>query len=93
MLSDRFERVSIPCANCMKNTQNRPQLLTKRTWDKFGIPRATFTTGMTGFWPVAVEALANRSPRPSWVWTRISEPMREKFKKWSLNEPLHFLVF
>ena len=55
-------------------------LPTKRTLDKLGIPRTTFYRWYDRYLTGGPEALEDRSPRPSWVWSRIPDPVREKIK-------------
>lgn len=61
-------------------------LPTKRTLDKLGIPRTTFYRWYDRYQTGGPEALEDRSPRPSRVWNRIPEPVREKIKDLALKE-------
>ena len=61
-------------------------LPTKRTLDKLGIPRTTFYRWYDRYLSGGPEALEDRSPRPSRVWNRIPEPVREKVKDLALQE-------
>ena len=61
-------------------------LPTKRTLDKLGIPRTTFYRWYDRYLVDGPEALEDRSPRPSRVWNRIPEPVREKIKELALQE-------
>ena len=61
-------------------------LPTKRTLDKLGIPRTTFYRWYDRYLAGGPEALEDRSPRPSRVWNRIPEPVREKIKNLALKE-------
>ncbi|MCJ7873447.1 IS3 family transposase [Phaeobacter sp. J2-8] len=61
-------------------------LPTKRTLDKLGIPRATFYRWYDRYLAGGPEALEDRSPKPSRVWNRIPEPVREKIKDLALKE-------
>ncbi len=61
-------------------------LPTKRTLDKLGIPRTTFYRWYDRYLAGGPEALEDRSPRPSRVWSRIPEPVREKVKDLALKE-------
>ena len=61
-------------------------LPTKRTLDKLGIPRATFYRWYDRYQTSGPEALEDRSPKPSRVWNRIPEPIREKIKDLALQE-------
>ena len=61
-------------------------LPTKRTLDKLGIPRTTFYRWYDRYLSGGPEALEDRSPRPSRVWNRIPEPVREKIKGQALQE-------
>jgi putative transposase len=62
------------------------QLPTRRTLDKLGIPRTTFYRWYDRYLAGGPEALEDRSPRPSRVWNRIPEPVREKIKELALQE-------
>jgi putative transposase len=61
-------------------------LATKRTLDKLGIPRTTFYRWYDRYQTGGPEALEDRTPRPSRVWNRIPEPVREKVKDLALKE-------
>ena len=61
-------------------------LPTKRTLDKLGIPRTTFYRWYDRYLSGGPEALEDRSPRPSRVWNRIPELVREKIKDLALKE-------
>ena len=61
-------------------------LPTKRTLGKLGIPRTTFYRLYERYQTGGPEALEDRSPRPSRVWNRIPEPVREKIKNLALKE-------
>ena len=61
-------------------------LPTKRTLDKLGIPRTTFYRWYDRYLSGGPEALEDRSPKPSRVWNRIPEPVREKIKDLALKE-------
>lgn len=61
-------------------------LPTKRTLDKLGIPRTTFYRWYDRYLAGGPQALEDRSPKPSRVWNRIPEPVREKIKDLALKE-------
>ena len=61
-------------------------LPTKRTLDKLGIPRTTFYRWYDRYLAGGPEALEDRSPKPSRVWNRIPESVREKVKDLALKE-------
>ncbi len=61
-------------------------LPTKRTLDKLGIPKTTFYRWYDRYLAGGPEALEDRSPRPSRVWNRIPESVREKIKNLALKE-------
>jgi len=61
-------------------------LPTKRTLDKLGIPKTTFYRWYDRYLAGGPEALEDRSPRPSRVWNRIPESVREKIKNQALKE-------
>ncbi len=64
----------------------RSHLSTRRTLDKLGIPRTTFYRWYERYQTGGPEALEDRSPRPSRVWNRIPELVREKVKDLALKE-------
>ena len=61
-------------------------LPTRRTLDKLGIPRTTFYRWYDRYLAGGPEALEDRSPKPSRVWNRIPQLMREKIKDLALKE-------
>ena len=61
-------------------------LPTKRTLGKLGIPKTTFYRWYHRYQTVGPEALEDRSPKPSRVWNRIPEPVREQIKDLALKE-------
>lgn len=61
-------------------------LPTKRTLDKLGIPRTTLYRWYDRYLAGGPEALEDRSPRPSRVWNRIPELVREGIKDLALKE-------
>jgi len=61
-------------------------LPTKRTLDKLGIPRTTFYRWYDRYLAGGRQALEDRSPKPSRIWNRIPEPVREKVKDLALKE-------
>jgi len=61
-------------------------LPTRHTLDKLGIPRNTFYRWYDRYLAGGPEALEDRSPKPSRVWNRIPQPMREKITNLALRE-------
>jgi len=61
-------------------------LPTRRILDKLGIPRTTFYRWYDRYLSGGPEALEDRSPKPSRVWNRIPEPVREKIRDLALTE-------
>jgi putative transposase len=59
----------------------------RRTLDKLGIPRATFYRWYDLYQTGGLDALEDRSPRPSRVWNRIPNEVREKVLQLALDEP------
>jgi putative transposase len=59
----------------------------RRTLEMIGIPRATFYRWYDLFQMGGPEALADRSPRPSRVWNRIPDPIRDKLVQLALDQP------
>jgi transposase InsO family protein len=58
----------------------------RRTLDKLGIPRTTFYRWYDRYLSGGPEALEDRRPKPSRVWNRIPEPIREAIKDLALKE-------
>lgn len=61
-------------------------LSARRTLDKLGIPKTTFYRWYDRYQTGGPEALDDRSPRPSRVWKRIPDPVREKMVDLALQE-------
>ena len=61
-------------------------LPTRRILDKLGIPRTTFYRWYDRYLSGGPEAIEDRSPKPSRVWNRIPEPVREKIRDLALTE-------
>jgi len=59
----------------------------RRTLEKLGIARATFYHWYDLYRSGGPEALADRRSRPSRVWNRIPDAMREKIVRLALDEP------
>jgi transposase InsO family protein len=59
----------------------------RRTLDKLGIPRATFYRWYDLYQTGGLDALEDRSSRPSRVWNRIPDGVREQVLQLALNEP------
>jgi len=62
-------------------------LSARRTLQKLGIPRSTFNRWYDRFLAGGVDALEDRSPRPSRVWNRIPDEVRDQIIELALNEP------
>ena len=58
----------------------------RRTLDTLGIPKPTFYRWYDRYQSGGSEALEDRSPKPSRVWNRIPEPVRDKIKDLALKE-------
>ena len=59
----------------------------RRTLEMIGIPRATFYRWYDLYQTGGPEALEDRSPRPSRVWNRIPDPIRDKLVHLALKQP------
>lgn len=59
----------------------------RRTLEMIGIPRATFYRWYDLYQTGEPEALEDRSPRPSRVWNRIPDPIRDKLVHLALEQP------
>jgi putative transposase len=59
----------------------------KRTLDKLGIPRSTFSRWYDRFLTGGVEALEDGQPQPKRVWNRIPDAVRSKIIDLALDKP------
>ncbi len=59
----------------------------KLTLDKLGIPRTTFYRWYNRYRSGGPEALEDRSPRPSRVWNRIPDTIRDRIIELALEKP------
>ncbi len=64
----------------------RSHLPAKRTLDKLGIPKTTFYRWCDRYESGGPEALEDRSPKPSRVWNRIPDKVRQRIVNLALNE-------
>jgi len=62
-------------------------LSVRRTLEKIGIPRATFYRWYDLYRSGGPEALEDRAPRPSRVWNRIPDAVRERILQFALDQP------
>ena len=61
-------------------------LSVRRTLEKIGIPRATFYRWYDVYHSGGPEALEDRAPRPSRVWNRIPDAVREQILQLALDQ-------
>ena len=59
----------------------------KQTLDKLGVPRTTFYRWYDRYMEGGVERLEDRSPKPSRVWNRIPDDVRDQIVDLALEEP------
>ena len=59
----------------------------KQTLDRLGIPRTTFYRWYDRYLEGGVERLEDRSPKPSRVWNRILDEVREQIVDLALEQP------
>jgi transposase InsO family protein len=59
----------------------------RRTLEKIGIPRATFYRWYDLYRSGGPEALEDRAPRPSRIWNRIPDAVREQILELALDQP------
>ncbi len=59
----------------------------KQTLDRIGIPRTTFYRWYDLYLTGGVERLEDRSPKPSRVWNRIPDDVRDQIIDLALEEP------
>jgi transposase InsO family protein len=62
-------------------------LSVRRTLEKIGIPRATFYRWYDLYRSGGPEALEDRAPRPSRVWNRIPDAVRDRILQRALDQP------
>ena len=67
-------------------TVEASHLLTRTTLSKIGIPKTTFYRWCDRYESGGPEALEDRSPRPSRVWNRIPDKVRQRIVDLALNE-------
>jgi transposase InsO family protein len=65
----------------------RSHLAVKRTLDMLGIPRTTFYGWYNRYQTGGPEALEDRVSKPSRVWNRIPDDIRDRIVKLALDEP------
>ena len=65
----------------------RSHLPIKQTLDKLGIPRTTFYRWYDRYQVAGPEALEDQSPRPSHVWNRIPDDVRQRIVDLALDVP------
>jgi transposase-like protein len=59
----------------------------RKTLEKLGVPRATFYRWCDLHQTGGLEALEDKSPKPSQVWNRIPDKVREEIIELTLDEP------
>lgn len=59
----------------------------KRTLDKLNVPRTTFYRWYDKYLEGGVEALEDKSPKPSRVWNRIPDDIRDRIVDMALENP------
>ena len=59
----------------------------RQTLERIGLPRATFYRWCDLYQSGGPEALEDRSPRPSRIWNRIPDEVRERIVRLALDEP------
>ena len=64
----------------------QPHLPAKRMLDRLGIPRTTFYRWYDRYQTGGPEALEDRSPKPSHVWNRIPDEVRDRIVELALDE-------
>jgi putative transposase len=62
-------------------------LSVRRTLEKIGIPRATFYRWYDLYLSGGPESLEDRAPRPSRVWNRIPDAVRDRILQLALDQP------
>ena len=69
------------------NLVEQSHLPAKRTLDKLGIPRTTFYRWYDTYLEGGIEALEDKSPKPSRVWNRIPDDIRDRIIDMALENP------
>lgn len=59
----------------------------KRTLDTLGVPRTTFYRWYNSYLQGGLEALEDRPPKPSRVWNRIPDEIRDRIVHMALEDP------
>ena len=59
----------------------------RKTLEKLGVPRATFYRWCDLYQAGGLEALEDKPPKPSRVWNRIPDKVREEIVQLALDEP------
>ncbi len=59
----------------------------KRTLDTLGVPRTTFYRWYDKYLEGGIEALEDRFPKPSRVWNRIPDEIRDRIVQMALENP------
>ena len=65
----------------------RSHLPVRKTLEKLGVPRATFYRRCDLYQAGGLEALEDKPPKPSRVWNRIPDKVREEIVQLALEEP------
>ena len=59
----------------------------RQTLDRLGVPRTTFYRWYDKYLSDGVDGLEDRSPKPSKVWNRIPDDIRDQIVDFALEEP------
>ena len=62
-------------------------LTAKRTLDQLGVPRTTFYRWYDKYLEGGIDALEDKSPKPSRVWNRIPDDIRDRIIHMALEHP------
>jgi putative transposase len=68
-------------------TVEQSNLSARQTLEKLGIPRPTFYRWYDKYLSGGLDALADRTARPSRIWNRISDKMRARIIDFALDNP------
>ena len=70
-----------------REARDLKEVVAEQTLDKLGVPRTTFYRWYDRYLQRGEAALSDKAPRPTRVWNRIPDDVRDKVVKLALDEP------